>query len=47
MLATNYWTEHGVLNRGDRERTEGAEGFCNPIGKITISTNQSPQSSRD
>jgi hypothetical protein len=26
---------------GVRERTEGAEGVCNPIGRTTISTNQS------
>jgi hypothetical protein len=42
MLTTNHWTEHGVLNRGIRERTEGFEGVCNPIGKTTISTNQTP-----
>jgi hypothetical protein len=28
------------------QRTEGAEGDCNPIGRTTISTNQSPQSSQ-
>jgi hypothetical protein len=27
-------------NRGVRERTEEAEGICNPIGRTTISTNQ-------
>jgi hypothetical protein len=34
-----------VPNGGVRERTEGAEGVCNNIGRITISTNQteSPQ----
>jgi hypothetical protein len=26
-----------------RERTEGAEGVCNPIGITKISTNQSSQ----
>jgi hypothetical protein len=24
------------------ERTEGVEGVCNPIGRTTISTNQTP-----
>jgi len=35
----------GDPNGGIRERTEGAEGVCNPIGR-TISTNQIPQSSQ-
>ena len=29
-------------NTGVRECTEGAEGVCNPIGRTTISTNQTP-----
>jgi hypothetical protein len=33
-------------NIGVRERTEGAEGVCSPIGGTTISTNQNPQSSQ-
>jgi hypothetical protein len=40
MLSANHWTEHGVPNEGVRERTEGTEGICNPIGRKTISTNQ-------
>jgi hypothetical protein len=40
MLEANQWTEHGVPNGRVRERTEGAEGVCNPIGRTTISTNQ-------
>jgi hypothetical protein len=44
MLTANHWAEHRVLNRGVRERTEGVEGVCNPIGR-TISTNQTPQNS--
>jgi hypothetical protein len=28
---------------GVRERAEGAEGVCNPIGRTTIATNQSSQ----
>jgi hypothetical protein len=32
----------GVPNGGAREMTEGAEGGCNPIGKTTISTKQTP-----
>ena len=31
-------SQHGVPSGGIRERTEGAEGVCNPIGR-TISTN--------
>jgi hypothetical protein len=44
MLAANHWTEHGVPNGGVRGRTEGAEGVCNPIGRTTILTNQTPPS---
>jgi hypothetical protein len=32
--------EHRVPNGGVRERTEGIERVCNPIGRTTISTNQ-------
>jgi len=46
MLAANHQTEHGDPNGGVRERTEGAEGVCNFIGRTTISANQSPQSSQ-
>jgi hypothetical protein len=46
MLTANHWTEHGVPNRGVRERTEGVEGVCNPIGRTTVSTNQTPSPSR-
>jgi hypothetical protein len=36
-------------NGGIREGTENekAEGFCNPIGRTTISTNQIPRAPRD
>jgi hypothetical protein len=47
MLIAKHWTEHRDHNEGVRERTEGAEGVCNPIGRATISTNQNPQSSQD
>jgi hypothetical protein len=40
MLAANHWTEHRDTNEGVRGRTKGAEGVCNPMGRITISTNQ-------
>jgi hypothetical protein len=33
MLVANHSTDHGILNGGVRERTEGAEGVFNPIGK--------------
>jgi hypothetical protein len=36
MLAVNHWTEHKVPKGVARERTEGAEGVCSPIGGITI-----------
>jgi hypothetical protein len=45
MLAAKHWPEHGVPNGGVREKIEGAEGVCNPIGR-TISTNQRYQSSQ-
>jgi hypothetical protein len=45
MLSANHWTEHKVPNGGARERTEGAEGPCSPIGGTTIWTNEIPQSS--
>ena len=44
MITPNHWTEHGVPNGvpngGIRERTEGAEGVWNLIGRTIISTNQ-------
>ena len=36
MLTANHWTMHGVPNGGARERTKGAEGVCNSIGRTTI-----------
>jgi hypothetical protein len=46
MLSANHWSEHGIPNGGVRERTEGAEGVSNPLGRTTISINQLPQSSQ-
>jgi hypothetical protein len=46
MLSANHWTEHGVLKKGARERTQGAEGVCSPIGGTTIWPNQYPRSSQ-
>jgi hypothetical protein len=46
MLLAKHWTKHRVQNGGARERTQGAEGVCSPIGRIIISTNQYPQSSQ-
>jgi hypothetical protein len=40
MLVANHWIEHGIPKGGVRERTEGAKGVCNLIGRTTISTNQ-------
>ena len=42
MLAASHWTEHGILNGGVRESTEGAEEDCKPIGRTTVSTNPDP-----
>jgi len=39
MLAANHWTQQRDSNGGFREKTEEAEGVCNPIGRTTISTN--------
>jgi hypothetical protein len=46
MLAANHCTEH-VSNGELIERTEKAEGVNNPIGRTTISTNQSLRALRD
>jgi hypothetical protein len=40
MLAVNNCTQCRVPNGRVRERTEGADMVCNPIGRTTISTNQ-------
>jgi hypothetical protein len=47
MLTSNHHTEHRDPNGGVRGRTEEAEGVCNPIGRTTKSTNQSPRTFRD
>ena len=46
MLKANHWIEHRVHNGRVRERTDGVEGVYNPIGRTTISTNQTPQGSQ-
>jgi hypothetical protein len=46
MVAANHWTESRVPNRGVKERTEGVQGVCNPMGRTTISTNQNPLNSQ-
>ena len=43
MLTANHCTDHGVSNGGVRERTEVAEGVWSPIGRTTMSNNQSFQ----
>jgi len=45
MLAANQQTEHRDTIGGVREKIEGAEGGCNPIGRTTISTKKTPQCS--
>jgi hypothetical protein len=47
ILTANRWTDPRDLNGGVRGRTEGAEGDCNPIGRTTISTNWTTQSSQE
>ena len=47
MLAVNHQNELWDPNVEVRGRTEGAEEVCNIIGKTTISTNQTPQSSQE
>jgi hypothetical protein len=42
MLTVIYWMKHRVPNEGARESTQGAKGFCNPIGGKTLWTNQYP-----
>ena len=34
--SVNQWTENRVPNAGSRERSQGAEGVCNPTGGTTI-----------
>ena len=46
FLTANHWTDHGITSGRFRERTEGAEEVCNPIGRTPISTNQSAQGLR-
>jgi hypothetical protein len=43
----NHQAEPGVPIGRVRGRTEGAEEDCNPIGRRTISNNQTTQNSRD
>ena len=47
MLAVNHQNELWDPKVEVRGRTEGAEEVCNIIGKTTISTNQTPQSSQE
>ena len=47
MLAVNHQNELWEPNVEVRGRTEGAEEVCNIIGKTTISTKQTPQSSQE
>jgi hypothetical protein len=46
VYAAKHWTEYRNPNGEVRARTAGAEGVCNPIGRITITTNQISQSSQ-
>jgi len=42
MVAGNIWTEQGDPHRRVRGKIEGTEGICNPIGRTTIPTKQTP-----
>jgi len=44
MRIAIHQNEHREPTGGVRERTDGAKGICNPIGRTTISTNQNTQS---
>jgi hypothetical protein len=35
-LTVIHLMEHRVPNEGDREKAQGAEQVCSPIGEITI-----------
>jgi hypothetical protein len=45
MLTGNHLTEHGLSNGGIRQRTKGAERVYNTIGRTTVSSNETTQSS--
>jgi hypothetical protein len=36
ILKAKHWTESGEHNGRIRERAEGAEWNCNPIGRLSI-----------
>jgi hypothetical protein len=46
ILTAIHWIELGDPSGGVRGRTEGAEEGWNPIGRTTISTNQTPHISQ-
>jgi hypothetical protein len=46
IFTAKHWAELRDPYGKIRGRTEGAEGDCNPIGRKTISTNWTPQSSQ-
>jgi hypothetical protein len=45
MFIAIHLTGHRVPNEGARERTQGAEGVCSPIGGTTIWTTSKPKPS--
>jgi hypothetical protein len=40
ILIANHWTEVGDPSGKVRGQIEEAEGYCNPVGRPKISTNQ-------
>ena len=42
IVSDNHWTEGGDQYGRVRGRTEGAEGYCNPIRRTAVSTNPDP-----
>jgi hypothetical protein len=46
ILTANHQTEPREPNGRVRARSEEAEGYCNPIGRTTISTSLTTQSSQ-
>jgi hypothetical protein len=46
MLTPNHWTKVGDSYRGIRGKIEETEGESGPLGRLSISTYQTPESSQ-
>jgi hypothetical protein len=47
ILTANQWTEPRDLNGRIRGRAKELKGIATPIGRTTVSINQTPQSSKE